>query len=233
MHFTPDSIFHMIAGTIGLITGITALIARKGGPLHRRVGFIFFIAMMSTAASGAYMGLAREQPGNAVAGIVTLYLLITAWMTVLRGEKQVGWFEVGAFVFSGALAAVAISVAYNDMRSDAPFLGGIPYAIIASIVTLAALTDLRVLISRGLAGKHRIARHLWRMHLGFTAAVGSFFPGQLEIFPAYVREFKPFIALFTPPFAVLGLMLIWLAVVLFTKWYEKRAITRAPAGAAG
>lgn len=228
----PESIFHAIVGTAGLVTGIAALASRKGARWHRVLGTIFFAVMLTTAASGAYLAISREQPSNAIAGIVTIYLLLTSWVTVRRAEGKLGVFEFGAFFFSAAAAAAAWYFAITEIRAGGAMLGGIPYLVISSIISIAALADLSVLIRRGIAGRQRIARHLWRMQLGFAAAVGSFFPGQLEIFPAFIREFKPFIVLFIPFFAVIGLMFLWLAIVLFTNWFKNRAIIAAPARAA-
>jgi hypothetical protein len=218
---TPETIIHASAGTLGLITGVAALIARKGSPLHRKAGTLFFIVMLATAATGTYLGFVSDVLGNAVAGIVTSYLLITSWVTVRRAEGQVGMFEIGAFLFASAGAAVAYWAAFEDIRSGEPFMGGIPYMTIATMIALAAIADFSVLLRRGLRGRQRVARHLWRMQLGFAAAVGSFFPGQLGIFPEFIQNVRPIIILFIPFFAVIGVMLAWLIVVLFTRWHDR------------
>jgi uncharacterized membrane protein len=90
---TPEAVVHASAGAIGMLFGATALLAVKGSRLHRRAGAVFFVAMSTTAASGAYLGVVTKELGNVVAGVLTLYVMITAWMTVRRPEGQVGWFE--------------------------------------------------------------------------------------------------------------------------------------------
>lgn len=220
----PEAVFHISVGAISMLSGVTALFSRKGDRVHRVAGGVFFISMLSTATSGVYMALSQSQPNNATAGMITIYLLITALATVRRKEGKTGLFELGAFLFAAAGGAAAFYFAIDAMQSGTAMLGGIPYLIFASIIALAALLDLSVILRRGISGKQRIARHLWRMHLGFAAAVGSFFPGQVEIFPQWIREIEPFIVLFTPPFAVLGLMFFWLAVVLFTNWFNTAAV---------
>ena len=196
-----------------------ALWARKGSLVHRRAGTVFFAVMMATAASGAYFGFRTSVLGNAIAGIVTIYLLTTSWMTIRRPEKQVGVIDMGAFLFATSASVAAFWSAFAAMRSGAALLGGIPYLVIASIVAFAALADLSVLLRRGLSGRQRIARHLWRMLLGFAAAVGSFFPGQLSFFPQVIQDVRPTILLFVPFFGVLAVMFGWLIVVLFTRWH--------------
>jgi hypothetical protein len=213
----PDILFHGGFGALGLLSGATALSVQKGSRLHRVAGSVFVLTMGVTAASGAYLGVVTGVPGNAIAGIVTLYLLTTSWMTVRRPENQAGIFEIVTFLFAAAAAATGIYFAVEAMGDEGALMGGIPYAIIAGIVTLAALADLSVLIRRGLSGRQRVARHLWRMLLGFSAAVGSFFPGQLPFFPAFIREIQPFILLFIPFFTVIGLMVFWLFYVFATR----------------
>jgi uncharacterized membrane protein len=224
---TPEAIFHVSAGALGLLSGVAALIARKGSLLHRRAGTVFFAVMLATAASGTYLGFLSDELGNAVAGIVTIYLLLTSWVTVRRGEGKTGLFEIGALLFAATGAVFAYWVAFNAVRSGTALLGGIPYVVIATIIAIAAVADLSVLLRRGLRGKQRVARHLWRMQLGFAAAVGSFFPGQLEHFPEAIQNIRPIILLFIPFFAVIGVMLVWLIVVLFTRWYDTPRGVRA------
>lgn len=218
---TPEAILHVSAGVLGLMSGVVALSARKGARLHRAAGTVFFFVMLTTAATGTYLGFVSSEIGNAIAGIATIYLLTTSWVTIRRKDGDIGVFELGAFLFAAVSAVIAYYTAFAAIRTGTAMLGGIPYITIATIVAIAAVSDLSVLLRRGLSGKQRIARHLWRMQLGFAAAVGSFFPGQLEHFPQFIQDIRPIILLFIPFFLVIGVMLFWLLVVLFTKWHER------------
>lgn len=218
---SPEAMVHAAAGALGVVSGIAALAGRKGEHLHVTAGRVFFVVMSLTAASGIYLGIVTDEIANGIAGAVVLYLLITSWVTVRRKEGQAGLFEIGAFLVAAVAAALAWWSAYAAIRAGDALLGGIPYVVISIVITLAALCDLSVVLRRGLSGKQRIARHLWRMTLGFAAAVGSFFPGQLQIFPDYIQNVRPIIILFIPFFMVIGLMLFWLAFVLFTDRFDR------------
>jgi hypothetical protein len=99
-------------------------------------------------------------------------------------------------------------------------MGGAPGYIFASIATFAAMLDLSVILRRGISGRQRIARHLWRMLIAFFIAAGSFFPGQLHLFPEFVREIRPVIILFIPAFSIIAIMIFWLLRVLLTRWWK-------------
>jgi uncharacterized membrane protein len=216
---SPEAILHAGAGVVGLLAGAAALIAVKGSRPHKRAGTVFFVAMSATGASGAYLGAVNNEFGNVIAGALTVYVLVTGWMTVRRREGQVGWFELGAFSFASLGAVAATYFAVSALQDPKALLGGIPAAVFAVLITVMALADLSVLLRRGLYGRQRVARHLWRMMLGFAAAVGSFFPGQLPIFPEWIQQIRPIIVLFIPFFSVIGLLLFWLIYVLATKTF--------------
>ena len=43
------TVFHVVAGSVALLSGGAALAVRKGGRLHARAGTIFFASMLATA----------------------------------------------------------------------------------------------------------------------------------------------------------------------------------------
>jgi uncharacterized membrane protein len=217
---SPDVMFHAAAGGIGILAGITALILRKGSGPHRAAGNVFVASMIVTGLSAIYLGVTRDQSGNAVGGVLVVYMLATAWVAAKRQDNQSGLFEIGAFLISATGAVGAFWFTLQAMASGTALMGGIPGFIMSGVAALTAALDLRVVLRRGLAGKQRIARHLWRMHLGFFAAVGSFFPGQLQFFPEAIQQIKPTIVLFFPAFTIVILMVYWLVRVLFTRWYD-------------
>jgi len=90
------------------------------------------------------------------------------------------------------------------------------------VILLAGLGDLRVLL-RGISGRRRIARHLWRMCFGWFIATGSFFLGQQQVFPAWLRG-SP--ALLVPALLPLALLIFWLVRVRFTNAYKRISMLR-------
>jgi hypothetical protein len=201
---------HVAGGTVGLVTGAAALTLRKGGRAHRRAGNVFFVAMLIMAGLGA--GVAPFLPARAsvLGGLVTCYLVATAWITVWRPAGAIGRAEVAAFGIALGLTVAAATLGMMAARSPTGTLDGQPwqaFVLFGFIAPFAAACDLRVILRGSIAGAQRIARHLWRMCMALWIAAVSFFLGQQGVLPASLQD-SPL--LFAPPLAVLVVMGYWL-----------------------
>jgi hypothetical protein len=221
-------VFHIGAGTIALAAGLTAAFALKGGYLHRKAGIVFTVAMLVMATFAGYLAVVVPgQTVNLFISTLVFYLVTTAWMTVHRSEGTSGLFEKIALVVALCLAAPFAILAFQLatgmaplFNSAVPFKGPVLIAIyvFASVLVLAAIGDAKVVLAGGIAGAPRIARHLWRMCLGLTLAVGSFFTNALpRILPAPVHVTSLF---FLPQLLVLAFLIFWMIRVRFTGWHQ-------------
>ncbi|HEX8622296.1 MAG TPA: hypothetical protein VF718_10015 [Allosphingosinicella sp.] len=208
-------LFHVAAGSVGLVAGAAALSVRKGGPLHARAGTAFFAAMLAMGGSGAAVAASIPERGTAVIGLFTCYLVATSWRTARRRDGTAGGFELAGL--AAALACAAAMLAFGlvasaspDGRFDSlPAGAHYPFAFLAA---LAAGLDLNFLLRGRLDRRQRIARHLWRMCAALAIAAFSFFLGQQDEFPAAWRGLALW---FAPPFAVLAAMVFWIFRVRF------------------
>ncbi len=73
------TLFHVAAGGAALLSGGAALSVRKGGRLHSKTGTVFFASMLAMAGTGALVALFLPERGTAVIGLLTCYLVATAW----------------------------------------------------------------------------------------------------------------------------------------------------------
>jgi hypothetical protein len=207
---------HISGGGMALLSGGAALASRKGGRLHRLAGNIFFVSMLVMSAIGAVVSpfLRPPQWGSVVAGVFTFYLVATAWATVRR--RDVGLFEIGAFVVASGVVVGGAVLAVRAMGDPAFARGTQPGVtfVFAAVAALAAVGDLRMIVRGRVLGTRRIARHLWRMCLALFIAAGSLFLGQPKVFPPSLRG-SPI--LFVPEIAVLLAMVFWLIRVRLTR----------------
>lgn len=237
LQLTPDSpawlrdaatvvlALHIGAGGLGLVSGGTALIVRKGGRPHRWAGTVFVISMVTMGGIGAAVAPLLPQRSSVVPGLLAGYLAASAWITVRRPAGALGVSEVGAFLFALAAAGAGLAFGLQALGSPQGLLDGDPPArffIFGGFAALAAALDLRMILNGGVTGARRIARHLWRMDAALLLAAVSFFLGQQGVFPPALRGSPILLA---PELAIIGLMVYWLV-----KLGQFRPPHRAPTG---
>jgi uncharacterized membrane protein len=215
---------HITGGTVGIASGTVALLSEKGGRLHRAAGNMFFAAMLVMAAVGAMVAPLLPQRLSSVTGVLTFYLVATAWVTVRRKAGTVGRFETGAMLAAAVTAAAGFVLAWqgsklpHGMIDDQPYQSGY---VFGGIAALAAMFDLKVILRGGISGAQRIARHLWRMCFALFIGATSLFAGQPQVFPKLLRGSA--VLTFGPELAVLIAMVFWLLRVRFSDSFRDAA----------
>ena len=213
MHATARAV-HILAGSLGLITGLLAIFVVKGGRVHRRSGMLYVYAMITMGLMGSLMAAVwgKQPASNIPVGLLTAYL-VTTGLTTLHPPAS-GWrglslglmvlgFALGLGLFAGGLIAAASP---GGMLLGVP---AVPFFILGSVALLAGIGDLRWIRARGaraIRGVPKLTRHLWRMCVALLVASLSL--GQIKaVIPKLIR---------TP--LLLGLPLVVLAALLYWLW---------------
>jgi uncharacterized membrane protein len=213
---------HVSAGILGVLTGAVALTFRKGSRGHRLSGLFFVAAMLCMAGCGALLAVIKNQPTNICAGVLTFYMILTAWFTARRTEQA----TTGIFDWVGLLIGLTVGISILTMgirvvTGASPPMENAPtpaFFVMAAIALLSSAGDLRMILRGSMAGKQRLIRHLWRMCFGLFIATGSFFLGQQQVFPAFLRGSTLLVILGLLPLPVL---LYWLLRVRLSKSYRR------------
>lgn len=100
---------HIAAGGVGLVSGATALLARKGGDLHRVGGSVFVVAILTMAAVGAAMAPLLPQRSSVTPGLLTFYLAASAWLTLRRPTPAIRRLTMAAMLIAVAAAALNLT----------------------------------------------------------------------------------------------------------------------------
>jgi hypothetical protein len=200
---------HIAAGCVALITGVTAIVTRKGGPLHIRAGQGFVATMLLLWVSATVLHLQDGKPASAVGDIFIGYFVLTSWAAARRRDGTAGRLDIAACVLILLLAALIAWGGIVGPANPTP-VGRAPVFIIAGVCALAGLLDLNAILRAPLARTRRIARHLWRMCAAFFIATGSFFLGQQDAMPEAVRGSPILLVLAFAPFGVMAFWLVWL-----------------------
>ncbi len=173
--------------------------------------------MLTLASSGLYLAILKSQRGNIVGSLVTFYLIITAWLAGRR--RSTGPLDWAAMLvgIGGAMAAITIGVQAIQIPAADKSAPAFMSFFFGVVLLLAAAGDFRVIARGGVAGRPRIIRHLWRMCFGLFIATGSFFLGQQQVFPAFLRGSVLLTVVALLPFP---LMIFWLLRVRCSKAYK-------------
>ena len=185
-----DLPLHVIAGAIGIASGLTALFVPKGSRLHRKIGTIFVCAMLVMAATAAGLAVQHGQRFNASQAVLTAYMVATALRTARERSQGTRWPDAGAMRIALIVALYDVRLGVEAVNSPRGTIDGSPAAmtfIFGAVALTAAIGDVRITLGRRLHGSLRIARHLWRMCFATFVATGSFFLGQARVIPEPVR----------------------------------------------
>ncbi|HKV60902.1 MAG TPA: hypothetical protein VJO16_03250 [Candidatus Acidoferrum sp.] len=237
MSYSPIMLVHLCGGSVGLLSGTAAMVFRKGSPRHVLAGKIFVASMLTMAVGAVYLAITRHQPNNIGGGILTFYLILTAWLTARRRDGETSRFDWIAMLVPLAIGVLSWMGGIKTVRSGASSQDGVPVGMtffMGSICLLAAAGDTRMLVRGGVSGTKRIARHLWRMCYGLFIASGSFFLGPqnrpLRLLSSVgIGQHLPAALFSTTLYLILTvlpliLLIFWLVRVRFTNAYNGKLI---------
>ena len=214
MLFSILLMIHMCCATVGLLSGSLAMALPKGTSLHRLIGNAFFISMLAMSSSAAYMAaFMKPVMINVIVGLLTCYLVATAWRAGRRRDSATGFLDLVSFLFVLGVGTAGLMFGLIAKNSPDGMKDGMPaevYFVFGTLALLCAASDFRLLRRGSLVGARRIARHLWRMSLALLIGMLSLYPGQGQLFPDSWRETN---LLFVPHVLVAGSMLFWMARV--------------------
>src|SRR6266545_1710257 len=209
---------HIVAGGVAIVLGAVALLVKKGGTIHRRSGLLFVYVMLVMGTSASILGLRNGlTDGNVMAALMTAYFVGTALTTVRPASPRTRRINAAALTFALGLAVVAIVGGVKAINSPRLSPGGVPFRtigvmsfVLATVLLLAAIGDVRIMRFGLPRGGPRLARHLWRMCFALFIAAGSFFSIRERVAKILPEPFTtgPMRAL--PILLLFGAMFYWL-----------------------
>ena len=197
---------HIAAGGLAMVLGAVALSVKKGGTIHRRAGLLFVCAMFVLGITAAILG-------NVFGGLMTVYFVGTAFVTVRPESPWTRRSNFAALSVAVVLALLDIVGGVKAFNSPRGMLNGAPFFMlffIASIMILAAAGDMRVIHSGMPRGRPRLARHLWRMCFALFIAAGSFFSIRARVAKILPEPFTTAPMRALPILLLFGAMFYWL-----------------------
>lgn len=167
---------HIVAGTAALLTGTVNILRKKGDPLHRRVGRIFFISMMLVGASALTLSVLHPNAFLFIVGVFTIYLVGTAKRYLSLKDLAHGQ-KPGPVDLSLTIGMLVFSVAflvYGALLLWQGSLFGIVLLVFGTIGSLMVKGDLNHYRGRTKYANTWLLVHLQRMVGGYIAAMTAF-----------------------------------------------------------
>jgi uncharacterized membrane protein len=120
---------HIAAGTVALLTFWTAGLIRKGTPLHRRIGQVYLLAMLTIIVTGIPLVLKAIDRGQPVAALFLTYLLVLvgnaswfAWRAI-RDRRDRAAYYGPMYWFAAVLTATSgLAIIALGTQAGAPLL---------------------------------------------------------------------------------------------------------------
>ena len=164
--------------------------------------------------SGAVLALRQSWTNpNVMGGAMSAYFVITALTAVRPVSTWSRRLDVFALAVAIGLVAFQLSLAIPALATPSHAVKGVPtfmLLFLASIMSLAAGGDVRVMWKGALRGGPRLARHLWRMCFALFIAAGSFFSIRARVARVLPAPFTTGTMRALPVLLVFVAMFYWL-----------------------
>lgn len=140
---------HAVLASTGIIIGLPQLWRRKGGAVHRALGYIYVAVMLMSDGSALLVFQFTGRPNVLHAGaVLNLVCIVAGLWPVLRSQRSPGWMDrhriwmAGSYI--GLLAAAATEVTVRTVH----FASAVEVWTATGVVTLLVWGAGRVIVRR-------------------------------------------------------------------------------------
>ncbi len=159
-------ILHIATGFTALVTGLFAIVSRKGGKLHKRSGSIFFWCMVTVAITAVVLSAIRGNAFLLHIGLFALYQAHGGWSSI-RNKALLPAAQDWALLAIGAVNGIWMLTTLNPVLM-----------VFGGISVLLAFTDTRTFVHTARGGKAAptawLQRHIGMMIGTYIATTTAF-----------------------------------------------------------
>ena len=199
---------HIIAGGISLLLGLYILATNKGSKIHKSLGTIYFIAMLTASLVALPMSYLHSNYFLFIIGIFTSYMLLTGkrylHIKSVAEVRKTDWILSG-IMFLFAIIFICFGV-YHLIQNN--YFGSV-FIVFGSIGLRFVYQDSQNYTGKSGIKNYFLLCHLQRMIGSYIASVTAFLVVNNQILPGIIAWLLPTIML-TP------LILFW------TRKYTKK-----------
>lgn len=198
-------IAHIVAGSLGLISGTINIIGKKGGKRHKLVGNLFFYSMVVTGCSSILLATLHINAFLLIVGVWTLYLTLTgkrylAFKLKEHKPQLVDWIiSFGLLLTSLAFISWGILLLKNNMA-------GVVLIVFGLLALRFCYTDYKNYRGNTHYENYWLIGHFQRMTGSYIAALTAFLVVNYQYFPLI---FSGFIIWLFPTLIFVPFIVVW------------------------
>ncbi|GEA12175.1 hypothetical protein [Alteromonas sp. KUL49] len=205
---------HILAGTIAILSGFCAPFTKKGQRAHRLLGLTFMASILMLGLSGAIVAHVKDIPLSFMNGLLISYFIVTSYSTIKQPAQRVHFVDKLMVIFALLLTTGFVYYAHKAANTESGELAGFgseAFIAFGTVAFVCTLLDFRFIYKKGLAGKQRVLRHLWRMFFPLLMSTAAFFLGQANRLPEALQQIE---VLLIPVVFVVVIMMVWILIVV-------------------
>ena len=195
-------LLHIVGGSLGLLAGLLNIVRKKGDKIHKLIGKVFYLAMLTAGFSSLILSCLHPNYFLFMVGIFTLYM-VASGQHYLKLNQQgkpdsnlIGWGITFLMLLSGFLF-VGIGI-LTLIKSN---FFGLVFLTFGSIGLLFVLQDFKNFRNKSAVKNFWLLGHFQRMTGGFIAALTAFLVVNSQYFPDQIPSFLNWLiptVIFTP-----------------------------------
>lgn len=186
-------VLHILGGFSALVTGALAMLSRKGGPLHRLNGKIYFGAMTAVFISAVILSIAHHIPFLLMVGFFSYHMVVRGYRALYlkklgRGQKAAA---LDWAIILGAAGFIFYLVIWGIKQATAGNGFGYVGIVFGSLGSSFLISDVRKFLRPPTEKMHWWFTHIAGMCGGYIAAVTAFVVTNVHLNPGWVLWLLP------------------------------------------
>ena len=193
MVFKIILIIHIISGFTGLLLGTVLLIRKKGDVIHKKLGKVFTLAMISTGLCAFYLSYVNPNLFLFIVGVFTIYLSISGYRMIhlkkahLGQKPQIGDAFLTILMLISSMIFFYIGIKYVLAKQ----LFGIVYFLFGSISLRLCAVEYKAYTGKITDKLYGLKNHIGRMTGAYIAAFTAFLVINNTFLPAVLAWSLP------------------------------------------
>ena len=197
--FTILLIIHIIAGSIGLLTGTINIIKKKGDKAHKNVGKFFFYSMLINGFAGFIMSLIHRNDFLLIVAVFSIYMVATGqrFLSLKQLHKEQKPKAIDWILTYTMLVFAFLFITYGSYLLINKVNFGIVLLVFGVVSCLMAIKDIKVYKGNINEKNYWLLLHIQRMVGSYIAALTAFIVVNNHFLPGIVGWLLPTV-IFTP-----------------------------------